>query len=281
MPLTFVKRTAFTYPAGAQNLHANFHADETGFYVANAGTITAYNPDGTRNSGGDITLHNHPTADTIWGFTKTTDGLWATLTRDTGTGIIGTIRLYSATGTQMRVANVPDVVTGINVVANAFRAPKALVEVGGYFYVRVVRAVSGNMRWIRFDGNLQVQDDDLVINSPNPSALSDAASNGIGYILIIQHQEDRVYGINAANATIVSNLQTDLEATNTDPFGASAFGNTLFIADRNDHVYEYSGVPTELPSTGGGGGGIFAIISLMQFNGFLSRDFNQPRRRRF
>ena len=282
MPLTYVERIPFVYPTGQQDLHANFHADSTGIYFASRGKIFAYEADGTRLATSDITLQNHPATanDRIWGFTKTADGLWITLTRDTGTGFIGTLRLFSETGTAMRTARVPDVITGINVVAQAFRAPKALVEVGGNYYIRVVRAVSGNMRWLRFDGNLQVQTTDLVINNANPTSLSDAASNGYQNILVIQHNQDRVYGIRASDATIVSNLQTDLEARNTDPFGASAYGNHLYVADLGGYVYTYSGVPQRVISASSpDGGAILTAFGLYSLNAFAAKDFNQPRRR--
>lgn len=282
MPLTYVERIPFVYPTGQQDLHANFHADPTGIYFASRGKVFAYEPNGDRLASSDIILQNHPNTanDRIWGFTKTSDGNWATLTRDAGTGIIGTIRLYSPTGTQMRVANVPDVVTGINTVSNAWRAPKALVEVSGFFYVRVVRDVSGNMRWVKFDSTLDVQDDDLIINNANPTSLSDAASNGYQNILIVQHNQDIVYGIKASDATIVSNLQTDLEARNTDPFGASAYGNYLYIADLGGFVYTYSGVPQRVISASNAdGGAILTAFGLYSLNAFAAREFNQPRRR--
>ena len=282
MPLTFVERIPFTYPSGAQTLHANFHADASGFYFASNGHVRVFDADGTRQSGSDIELKNHPAADTIWGFTKTTNSQWATLTRDSGIGIIGTIRLYDETGTQQRVANVPDVITGINQVSNPWRAPKALVEVGGNFYVRVVRAVSGNMRLVKFDSTLDVQDDDLVINNANPTALSDAASNGIENILIIQQRQSIVYGIKASDATIVSNLQTDLDSRNTEGYAASIDGQYLYVADRGAYIYKYSGVPEEeskSPTSGGGSGGMFTIFHLAQINAMYGRDLRNKRRR--
>ena len=246
------------------------------------GYIRAFDVNGNRVTAGDIELKNHPTASTIWGLTKTTNSQWGTLTRDSGTGIIGTIRLYDEGGTQQRVGNVPDAITGINQVANAFRAPKALVEVDGNFYVRVVRAVTGNMRWIKFDGDLDVQTDDLVINNANPTALSDAASNGIENILIIQQRQRIIYGIKASDATIISDLQTDLEVRNTQGYAASIDGQYLYVADRGGFSYKYSGVPTEkapVPS-GGGSGGMFTIFHLAHINAMYGRDLRNRRRRR-
>lgn len=273
MPLTFNSRTSFVYPSGQQSLHANFHADGNGFYFASSGKIFAFNTSGRAIPANDITLQNHPGGQTIWGFTKTTAGQWATLTRDTGTGYIGTIRLFSETGTAQRTARVPDVITGINVVAQAFRAPKTLVEVDGQFYVRVVRAVSGNMRFIKFDGNLQVQTDDLVVSESDPTALSDAASGGYQYIFIIQQTERRAYAIVAHNALIESNLQTDLDSRNTGPRAASIYEGDLYVADTGGYIYRYSGVPQRPVSTGSGGG--LSILGIMSLSAMLQRDFRR------
>ena len=276
MPLTFVSRTSFVYPSGQQSLHANFHADGNGFYFASSGKIFAFNTSGRAISANDITLQNHPGSTTIWGFTKTTAGQWATLTRDSLTGVIGTIRLFSETGTAVHTARVPDAVTGINTVSNAWRAPKALVEVDGNFYVRVVRNVSGNMRWVKFDNNLQVQSDDLVINNVNPTALSDAASGGYQYILIIQQNENKVYGIVANSALIESSLETNLDSRNTGARAASVYDGNLYVADTSGYIYRYSGVPERPVSTGGGGGGA-SILAIMSLSAMLERDFRRRR----
>ena len=276
MPLTFVSRTSFVYPSGQQSLHANFHADGNGFYFASSGKIFAFNTSGRAISANDITLQNHPGSTTIWGFTKTTAGQWATLTRDSLTGVIGTIRLFSETGTAIHTARVPDAVTGINTVADAWRAPKALVEVDGNFYVRVVRNVSGNMRWVKFDNNLQVQSDDLVINNVNPTALSDAASGGYRFIFIVQQNENKVYAIEAINATIISSLETNLDSRNTGGRAASVYDGDLYIADTGGYIYRYSGVPIRPEASTGRGGGI-SILSMMHLNAMLGRDFRRRR----
>ena len=275
MPLSAGTRIAFTYPSGAQTLHANFHADETGFYFASNGMVFAFSPAGVRESSRDVTLTNHPGSQTVWGFTKTTDDQWATLTRDTGTGYIGTLRLFSLTGAANRVARVPDVVTGVNQVATAFRAPKALVEVGGNYYVRVVRAVSGNMRFVRFDGNLQVQDDDLVVSGSNPTSLSDAASSGYQNIFIIQQNERRAYAVRSSNFQLVSALQTDLDSRNTAPWAASADGGTLYVADRGGFIYPYTGVPVAGASRGPGYGFGLSIVQMFFTNELLGREFER------
>ena len=275
MPLSAGTRIAFTYPSGAQTLHANFHADETGFYFASNGMVFAFSPSGARESSRDVTLTNHPGSQTVWGFTKTTDDRWATFTRDTGTGYIGTLRTFSLTGAAIHVARVPDVITGVNQVATAFRAPKALAEVGGNFYLRVVRAVSGNMRLIKFDGNLQVQDDDLLVSGSSPSALSDLASSGYQNIFIIQQNERRAYAVRASNLQLVPALQTDLDSRNTAPWAASADGGTLYVADRGGFIYPYTGVPVAGASRGPGYGIGLSIIQMFFTNELLGREFER------
>lgn len=275
MALSFVSRTSFLYPSGAQSLHANFHADGNGFYFGSDATIYAYNTSGRRIPANDISLTNHPN-DTIWGLTKTTDNQWVTITRDAGTGYIGTIRLFSATGSANRVARIPDAITGINTVAHAWRAPKAVVEVGGHYYVRVVRDVAGNMRWLEFDGNLQVQDTDLVVSTYNPTALADAASNGYQYIFILQQSQRKIYAIVAHNALSDATFTTDLEATNTGPRAISAYEDKLYVADTSGYIYSYSGIP-QTPTKDNKGFNVFALYSLSTF---LRREYN-PRPRRY
>ena len=174
----------------------------------------------------------------------------------------------------------PDAITGINNVANAWRAPKTLVEVDGQFYVRVVRAVSGNMRFVRFDGNLQVQDADLVVSESDPTALSDAASGGYEYIFIIQQSERRVYAIDATDASIVSSLQTDLDSRNTGPRAASIYDGSLYVADTGGYIYRYSGVPQRPTSTGTSTGGGISILAMMHLNAMLGKEFRPTRERR-
>ena len=283
MPLTFVDRISFVYPSGQQNLASNFHAEGgRDYFFASRGKIFAYNqPTGITAaravSANDITLRNHPSAssDRIWGFTQTEAGNWITLTRETGTGYIGTLRSFQADGTAIRTRRVPDVVTGINNVATKFRAPKVVVEVDGSIYVRVVRSIAGNMRWLRFSSDLVVQDDDIVVNSANPSTVSDAASNGYLNTLILQNNQNRVYGIQQHAGVIIPDLQTDLDSRNTNALGAAVTDDILHVAD-NGWIYRYSGVPTRPASTGTSkGGGFFAMYAFSTFSG---RDF---RRRRF
>lgn len=276
MPLTFASRIAFTYPAGEQTLHANFHADDTGFYFASSGTVFAFSTAGVRESSRDVTLSNHPTG-TIWGFTRDSNGQWVTMQRTTGTGVIGRIGIYDEDGFPVHVTNVPDVVTGVNQVSTAFRAPKAIVEVDGNYYVRVVRSTIGNMRFLKFDSTGDVQTDDLVVSESDPTSLSDAASNGIQNIFIIQQNEHRAYAVNAENFQIISNLQTDLDSQNTAPWAASAHGDTLYVADRGGYVYRYTGVPDTRVSTAKKGTGL-GLIQALSLNAMLGRNMRRDDR---
>ena len=132
------------------------------------------------------------------------------------------------------------------------------------------------MRWVKFDNNLQVQSDDLVINNVNPTALSDAASGGYRFIFIVQQNENKVYAIEAINATIISSLETNLDSRNTGGRAASVYDGDLYIADTGGYIYRYSGVPIRPEASTGRGGGI-SILSMMHLNAMLGRDFRRRR----
>ena len=219
---------------------------------------------------------------TVWGFTATDDE-YAIMTRDTSVqGIIGAIRLHNRqTGARNRLRDIPNVITGLNQVATAFRAPKSLVYLDGNFYVRVVRAVTGNMRFIKFDSDLVVQDDDLVVNTSSPTALGDATTNGYRNIFILQHNEHKLYAVRASNFETVAALETELDSRNTIPRAIAAHGENLYVADRGGYIYKYTGVPTKpdtVASTGSSSG--FGIFQMVLQNELLGREFN-PRRRRY
>lgn len=285
MALNFNSRVSFVYPSGFQSLHANFHADETGFYFANAGEVTAFNHDGTRNTNADVSLQNAPKSERVWGFTKDTASQWVVLTRQTGTGTIGRVHFYSQTGSAVRVFDVPDVITGINNVATRFRAPKVIAESEGNYYVRVVRAVVGNMRFIKFDESGQIQDDDLVVDNADITTLSDAASDGSNVLYILHQGQNRVYAVDTANFREISSQRTDLDSRNTGPFGLSIASDTAYVADTGGFIYNYEGAvvvkSTEARNEGRVGLPLLQLWAVAQRRqqSFNRRDENERRRR--
>ena len=274
--LTFDRRIAFIYPSGSQTLHANFHADNTGFYFASGGQVRAFNTNGRRNAGGDLTLQNLPVGQTIWGFTAMPDGGWAVLTRETSTGVVGMVRVFERNGTEE--LNFPVQSTIPTVSGESFRAPKALIYSGGNYFVRVVRSVGGNMRFVSFDANGAPTNRDILVSESNPTALSDATASR-GHIFIIQQNQRIAYATNM-DFEINAELQTPLEARNTAPWAASAHEGTLYVADRGGFIYAYTGIPAPPPpSTGGSGGSGFTIFQAMLTNAIMSRNLNRRERR--
>ena len=304
MALTRESIAYINFPGvGSQPLHANFHADGDEYFFAYENKIGVFVPGTSSHTTGrkvrDITLTNHPTNLRIWGLTKTTGGHWVTLTRDTGTGYIGTLRSFQEDGTAVSTRRVPDVITGINNVATQFRAPKTISEVDGNLFVRVVRGVTGNMRFIKFDSALQIQDDDLVLNSATPASLYDATSNGYQNIILASGfvsssvARTTIHGMLASNAEIVSDLETRVTTSDTSLLGLAAHGDRLYVADGSNRVHILSGLPERPstpitpppvippgggPSTGTHSGGLF-FIGLEFLNNFSTRDFR--RRQRF
>ena len=135
----------------------------------------------------DVTLSGLSTSQTIWGFTKRGSN-WVILTRETGTNTIGMVREYSATGTAGTSFSIDDSIPSIT--GETFRAPKGLAISGNHYYVRVVRSVTGNMRLVKYTLTGTETNEDIVLASSNPTALSDmVAANDILYIL---HQHQRI-----------------------------------------------------------------------------------------
>ena len=270
MPLTFEERTAFTYPAGAQTLHANFVANADGFWFASNGKAFAFSSAGVYESARDISFENLPTTQTVWGFTQLASGGWAVMTRQTGgTNTIGTIHEFTATGRAMRTFFVDAAIQGF-IAGERFRAPKGLVEYGGKFYTRVVRSVAGNMRFLRYDaGTGNVDRVDLVLDQSAPSALTDlavVASN----LYVIRQTENRIYCVPFSSFQVDTAETTDLDSRNTSPWAASGYDGSVYVADRGGHIYRYS-VPARAP-TGGGGGGGFLLLSMIIANEVMGND---------
>ena len=278
MPLTYEARLAFTYPAGAQTLHANFHADETGFYFASSGKVFTFDTDAQRTAANDFTLENLPTTQTVWGFTGLSDGRWAVLTREAlQSGDVGVIRTFTSAGRAEHTRRVPPVLQGF--ISERWRSPKALVQVGDNLYCRVVRiSVSQtNQRWLRFDSTGQIQNADLVVDTASPTALSDGASNGQDTLLITQQNERKVYFVSVPGFRVNTADTSDLDSQNTAPWATSATEDTLYVADRGGYIYAYSGIaPAKPPAGGTGGGGLnFNIFTAIQVNGLMSRRLNR------
>ena len=272
MPLTFDRRIAFTYPSGIQTLHANFYSDTNGFYFASGGRVYAFDWDGARNASNDVVLTNAPTV-TVWGFTEEADGGWAILTRETGTGVIGMVRKYTHAGAEVLNFPIPDSIPRVS--GETFRAPKSLVQHDGDYFVRVVRSVSGNMRFLKFDRNGASSNEDLTLAASNPTSLSDMAeSNGI---LFICQQNTRILyatDLDDTSHQLISDLQTSLDTRNTSPWGLSGGENNVYVADRGGYVYIYSGVPVQSQSTRSGGGAP-GIMQMMVLNEMLRRDLRR------
>ena len=298
---TYVRNISFTYPAGAQALHANFHGDDTGFYFASGDTIYAYNTDGTRAAARDITtLENHPSTETIWGFTKAND-LWYIMTRETSSTDsrqIGLIRVFNEQGRSQRVFSVPNNITGVNTVATPWRAQKGLAVIGNKIYTRVVQHQNApmnlNMRLIAFElpsGNALSENNMSALQELD--RLSDMATNGYRYIIIVNHRNtgplyEVAYTMDTENNFVtVPELRTDLryaaDPQNRNPFGASAHEGTLWIADRNaQQIHEYSGVPERgAAGTGDATGYGLSIVNIIVLAARLEQNLrNRPRDRR-
>ena len=277
MAITYEQRIAFTYPAGEQTLHANFAADETGFHFASRGKLFAYTTAGARNASGDIQLENLPTNQTVWGLTRLADQRWAVLTRETLSqqNRAGTLRTFTSAGSAEHVKEVPAVLQGF--LAERFSAPKSLTQVGNNLYVRVVRSVSGNMRFLRFDLNGDVQEADLTLNQASPTSLSDTGSPGETNLLIVQQNERKVYVVSVSNFNVDTSETADLQAQNTSPFGVSATQEHLYVADRGGYIYQYSGIEPPKPPASTPGQGAPGIMQFMVLNEMLGRDMRNRR----
>ena len=281
MAITFERRIAFAYP-GQQSLHANFFADETGFYFAGGGTIGAVTTAGARNASADITLENLPSTQTVWGFTRLSDQRWAVVTREQlASNTIGTIRIFDADGSADQVKSIPTVLQGF--LAERFGNPKSIVEIGDKLYVRVARpGVTGRLRFLRFDLNGNVENADITLDQTSPTALSDMASNGEDNLIVIQQVERRAYIADVPGFTIDTSETMDLDSRNTGPFAASATAENLYVADRvaPNFIYEYSGIGVPKPPapTMGGQGGP-GIMQMAVLDAMLARDMRNRRDR--
>ena len=280
MALNYKGRTAFTYPSGAQTLHANMAATEEHFYFASGGNALAFNQAGARSSTNDISLENVPTGDTIWGFTTLASGGFAVMTRNTGqvANVIGTVHVLNATGRAVRTFRLDALIQGVTV-GERWRAPKAVVEYNDNLYVRVVRTFSSTpsppnyMRWLEYQTDGNIVQTDRLLNQLSPTSLSDAVVIG-NTLLIVQQNEHKVYEVNLSNFHVGD--VTDLDSNNSAPWAASQFGRDMFIADRGGYIYTYE-LP-EPPKGTGGGGVNFSLFSILATNGIMSRRLNGDRR---
>ena len=116
-----------------------------------------------------------------------------------------------------------------------------------------------------------------MVNSANPTALSDAVSNGYLNVFIIQRTERRAYAVTASNFSLVPSLQTDLEARNTQPNAASAWDGNLYVADLGGYIYEYSGVPQRQVG-GNAGGSSFNMFQMFMLNEMMGKEFTYDNR---
>ena len=279
MALTFGRRIDIARVPGAQLPHANFHADANGFYICSSGKVYAYSPAGAREDSRDITLENLPTTQTVWGFTRLSDGRWAVCTREQlAANTVGALRIFEANGSAQHVKNIPAVLQGF--LAERFGNPKALAHWDDKLYVRVARpGVTGRLRFLRFDMVGDVEDADLTFPNVNPTALSDATAIG-GFLIAIYQTQRIAYGVTLPDFADAPAIQTNLEARNTNPFGASAFDGTLYVYDRSnpDAIFTYTGIPGVTPSTPAGGpsyGIGLSIIQMFFTNELLGREWRR------
>ena len=269
MALTYKGRIAFTYPSGAQTLHANFAATDEHFYFASGGNGLAFTQAGARSSTNDISFENLPTTDTVWGFTTLAAGGFAIMTRNTqsAANVIGTVHLFNASGRAVRTFRVDAVIQGF--LSERFRAPKAVVEWNDNLYIRVVRENLGNMRWLKYATDGNVQREDLTLNQSAPTSLSDAVVIG-NTLLIVQQNERKIYEVNLSNFNVGDD--TDLNSANTSPWAAAAREREMFVADRGGHIYQYE-LP-EPPKPMGQGGANFGLFSVIVTDAIMSRRLN-------
>ena len=281
MPLTFEGRVP--HPWRANTVNANFGVDAEGFWLASSGLLLAASSAGVRETARDITLENQGTG-VVWGLTKSAEGQWLTMTRaGAGSGNIAVIRRFnwhSATDYRAdRTFMVPNHITGINTVANPWRAPKALLtDADGHIYCRVVRHDLGNMRFVKFDNDGFGQVDDLTLPTSTPSSLADADSSANGHLYIVSRNDAKIFAFDLSDFSAISHLDTDLASRNTSAYACAVFEDTLYVADRGGFVYAYSGANPERvspaqPSGGGGGSSVpLSIMHMLVLNEMLRRD---------
>ena len=216
MALSYVDEVSFTYPSGIASLVANFTADETHFYIAgylgsNTGRLFVYNHDGTRASGNDITLSNHPHAG-VEGLTKTHDGKWVIVTQFFGITTHRGLSLYSATGSREASVTIPTVVSGFSTATNPLTAPRAVAEIASNYYVSISQSISPEPpdRLLKYNTSLQLQTDDIEVPVFVPATatesalddIADIASNNYRYALVVPINTYGVYGLDSENIGI-------------------------------------------------------------------------------
>ena len=250
MPLTFVGHQTISYP-GQQPLHANMYADNTGYWFGDAGQLLRLNSAGQRQSSGDITLQLADTSARIWGLDRDSDGNWAILIRPTGTpSIIGMLEIYTSTGEFVRSTSIPAVVTGLNSSSTPFRAPKAVFEIDGNHYVRVVRGDGVvNMRFLKIDSDGVVSAEDLEVDNADIDRLSDAASGNENGFYIIKQDTRVLYAIDFPSFREIPSLRTQLNTENTQPFALSIHEDRAYVGDTGGRAYVYSGAEIEEQKT--------------------------------
>ena len=295
MALTLVG--TYTGNFAGLSLHANFVVDETNIHVVHNNVIQDFalttrggNPLAfVRNTARDVTLAGHPTSIQTWGFTEshfgTHDGEWIILTRERNVAeaTIGKVRVYSHDGSQrMLEFDIPSTVSGIS--GETFRAPKTVSEIGGFYFVRVVRSVPGNMRFLVFDEAGVVRPDlTLTLAESTPSALRDASSESETGLYILSQGSP-------VGTVIPFHPQTGEEIPNERAVGTdianaeaiSVFDGDLFVANVTS-IIRYTGVPdvaNTLNGSGGGGGGGFGIFQILAANAMMNRNMNLRERRR-
>ena len=272
--LTFEAFQALTYP-GAQPLHANMHVDESGYWFGDAGKILNVSLTNVRQASNDITLASLSTTERIWGLTKDSNSQWIVLTRETVGGTIGRLYWFQEDGTFVRFSHVPAIVTGLNAATSLFRAPKAVFEIGGNYYVRVVRGDGVvNMRFLRFDEAGDVQADDLQIDNDDIDRLSDAASGGENGFWVCRQDTRVLYAININNFKEIPSLRTQLTAQNTSPFALSVSEGTAYVGDTNNRAYLYTGA--EIPKAADkSAGGFIPLIGIWASGQIRNQAFNR------
>lgn len=282
--LTYVGRTQFTYPSGEQTLHANYTRTLQRQYFASSGKAFAFSHSGAREASADITFENLPTSQTVWGFDSLSNGGWVVMTRQTGgTNTIGTVHQFNASGRAVRTFFVDELIQGFT--TERFRAPKGITEYDGHLYLRVVRSQTGNMRWLKYTMDGNVQHEDLILDQPFPSSLSDGDALRDS-LFIVQQNERRIYAVDLDTFDVDQPLTVDLHTSNTAPWAASAIDGSVFVADRGGYIYEYElpaaptppPTPMPMPTTGGRGG--LGIVQLIAANAFMAQNMNRRRSER-
>ena len=265
--INFQGRQAFTYPAGEQAFRANFAADGDGFYIASRGRALAFNFDGSDASSRNITFENLPANATVWGFTRLGNGGWAVLTRQSaGANTIGTVHVFDPAGSAITTFGIANSIQAVS--GETFTSPMTLTADGDVL-VRVVRSVSGNMRFLRYGLNGVVVQEDITLDQAQPSTLT-ATAVVQKTLYLVQQNDLKVYEVNLDTFQVNTARTTTLESANTNPVAASISGDRLFIADRGGFLYRY-----EVPVIGGA-----MFFQMLFMNSMMERSLNRQQRER-